>query len=652
MLGRTLETIIAGAGTFYNSPAPHFVRQGDLDSGSGNSQMANVKSPLVKKGILLLAILFALEITFVGVLFGLLRQAEYDAWREAHAKEVLNRTNRLVKAYYDTCMAIYLFVSARDFSVSDRYDKAIDETTEQLNLLEALVVDDPDGLTRIKKVRASTDEGLVLLEELRPYLEEDESMDVTLLRIKIAMLLNKIIPQLEEFGYQQRQKTMRLPAEGASSRQMALFWLVAGLICNVIFGVVVCIMFFRDIAQRLDVLVDNANKMSESKPLNEPLRGSDEIAHLDMVFHRMARALEEAVQKERAIIDNSVDIICSLNSDNQFTFVSPSVRQRWGYDAESLISKPATSIIEPDSVAQFEREISILRAAKAPAAFEIKVVSDEKSLISTSWSGSWSEQLQALFFVIHDVTERKRIERMKEEFVAMVGHDMRTPLTSIIGVLTTVAEGRYGEITPKGRESLRSTERIANRLVNLVNDILDAEKLQSGTFEVFPEHLPLSPIIRASADTIRELAQNVGVGIEYLHSDLDVFVDEERLEQILVNLLSNAVKFSPPGAVVRIGAEEKGDHVEISVTDSGKGIALQDQTIIFRPFRQASPTDQKIGRGIGLGLPICKKLIELMGGTIGVDSEINKGARFWVKVPKGSCDDEELVGPKTGGAST
>ncbi len=104
--------------------------------------------------------------------------------------------------------------------------------------------------------------------------------------------------------------------------------------------------------------------------------------------------------------------------------------------------------------------------------------------------------------------------------------------------------------------------------------------------------------------------------------------------------------------MVRIGAEEKGVHVEISVTDSGKGIALQDQTIIFRPFRQASPTDQKIGRGIGLGLPICKKLIELMGGTIGVDSEINKGARFWVKVPKGSCDDEELVGPKTGGAST
>ncbi|MBX9670551.1 MAG: PAS domain S-box protein [Candidatus Obscuribacterales bacterium] len=613
--------------------------------------MANVKSPLVKKGILLLAVLFALEIAFVGVLFGLLRQAEFDAWREAHAKEVLNRTSRLVKAYYDTCMSIYMFVSARDFSISDKYEKATDETTEQLNVLEALVADDPDGLSRIKKVRASTDEGLGLLEELRPYLEEDESMDVSMLRIKIAMLLNKIIPQLEEFGYQQRQKTLHLPAEGASSRQKALFWLVAGLICNVIFGVVVCVLFFRDIAQRLDVLVDNANKMRESKPLNEPLQGFDEIAHLDAVFHEMAQALEEAVQKERAIIDNSVDIICSLDPANHFTFVSSSVKQRWGYLPATLMSKPAARIIEPDSVAQFEKEIATLRAAKEPATFEIKVVADDKSMIDTSWSGSWSENLQALFFVIHDVTERKRIERMKEEFVAMVGHDMRTPLTSIIGVLTTVAEGRYGEITPKGRESLRSTERIANRLVNLVNDILDAEKLQSGTFEVFPEHLPLSPIIRASVDTIKDMAQVVGVAIEYSYTDIDVFVDEERLEQVLVNLLSNAVKFSPNGSAVRISAEAKGDHVEISVSDSGKGIALQDQTLIFRPFRQVSPTDQKVGRGIGLGLPICKKLIELMGGTIGVDSEINKGARFWVKVPKGNCEDDELVGANKGGIS-
>lgn len=232
-----------------------------------------------------------------------------------------------------------------------------------------------------------------------------------------------------------------------------------------------------------------------------------------------------------------------------------------------------------------------------------------------------------------DISERKRVENLKAEFVSTVSHELRTPLTAIAGALGLVVNGALGEIPPSMAEMLRIAEQNSQRLSLLINDLLDMEKLSAGKLVFELRRQPLLPLLEEALDSNRAYAERFAVTFQ-LSGDCvaQVRVDRLRLQQVLANLLSNAAKFTAPGSTVMVEVTQSAGQVRVSVIDRGPGIAPEFQDRVFQKFAQADASDSRRTPGTGLGLAISKELIERMDGNIGFTSS-SQGSTFCFNLP-------------------
>lgn len=230
--------------------------------------------------------------------------------------------------------------------------------------------------------------------------------------------------------------------------------------------------------------------------------------------------------------------------------------------------------------------------------------------------------------------EREKIEQLKKDFVAMISHDLRTPLSAVQGTLTLIADGVYGIISESGVNKAKVAEESIERLSNLANELLDIERLESKKLPLDLKPTRLQSAIQRSSESIQGFALYKKIVIQCTETDLVVMADEERLIQVIVNLLSNAIKFSSDGSTVSIATSvTESGQVEVRVTDQGRGIAPNMREKIFDRFRQVEKADADNERGIGLGLAICKAIVTSHDGEIGVDSIEGNGCCFWFKLP-------------------
>ncbi len=253
---------------------------------------------------------------------------------------------------------------------------------------------------------------------------------------------------------------------------------------------------------------------------------------------------------------------------------------------------------------------------------------------------------------ILDVSERKEVERLKKEFVSTVSHELRTPLTSIRGSLTLLSVGALGSLPEQAKKVVGIAERNTLRLITLINDILDIEKLESGKLDMTFDTVQMSSVLERSQESVKPFAEQHGIKLEMLPTEAVVFADSDRLVQVMVNLCSNAVKFSGKDASVTVSVEESKDGVEVKVIDHGRGIPEKYKGLLFQRFQQVETSDSRKRGGTGLGLAICRGIIEAHGGTIGVESEEGKGSTFWFKLPPASVARTKLgQSAPTGGAN-
>jgi signal transduction histidine kinase len=245
----------------------------------------------------------------------------------------------------------------------------------------------------------------------------------------------------------------------------------------------------------------------------------------------------------------------------------------------------------------------------------------------------------------HDMARQvQEAQRMRQTFVAMISHDLRTPLTSVQGYLELVSIGAMGEASEKTIKGADIAKKNVGRLIRLVSDLLDLEKMEAGKMKMAPRIIYLETVIEKSIQAVEEFAASQKVKLKYSECDAEVFADPDRLIQVVVNLLSNAIKFSSSGGTVAINTIEKGELVELLVIDQGRGVPPEYRQTIFEKYKQVKTEDGTKKGGTGLGLPICKLIIEQSGGSIGVDSEEGKGSTFWFKLPKvttGEADQSE-----------
>ncbi len=365
----------------------------------------------------------------------------------------------------------------------------------------------------------------------------------------------------------------------------------------------------------------------------------------DVTEQRHAReALERLSHRDELILNSAADSIIGLDSSGRVTFANPSAARSTGFTPLELIGQPLHAFLEhtgADGTRYPPEDDPILRVLETGrpgyASGDVFRRKDGTTFPVEYVSAPIAEgdDIVGAVVTFKDISERYRVEKMKDEFISVVSHELRTPLTSIRGSLGLLAGGLVGTIPPRAQRMLDIAVKNTDRLVGLINDILDIERIESGKVTMQWEHCDAGQVIAHAAEVMQAMAEQAQVTIEVAPAKARLFADSNRLIQVVTNLLSNAIKFSAPGGRIRVSAERRDDQILFRVKDDGRGIPVDKLDTIFGRFQQVDASDSRDKGGTGLGLAICRSIVQQHGGRIWAESgpAHGQGSTFSFTIP-------------------
>lgn len=346
----------------------------------------------------------------------------------------------------------------------------------------------------------------------------------------------------------------------------------------------------------------------------------------------------QQIEREKAILSNLPFMVWLKDKDSRLLAVNEPYANMCGTNIDNIIGKTDYDF--------FPKENADLYIADDKEVIKIGKTKSVEELIQSPNGPRWHETYKTPLFdengeiigttgFSRDITERKEIDRMKSEFVSTVSHELRTPLTALNGSLELILSGKMGDFSDKIKSLLNMASNNCYRLTNLINDILDIEKIEAGKMDFEIKVLELKPLIEQSIQLNMQYAQKFNVEIKLIEMLPNIFVrvDASRLIQVITNLLSNAIKFSTVNFPVELSVKEINDKIRVSVTNYGMEIPEEFKSRIFQKFAQADSSDSRQKGGTGLGLSISKLIIEKMNGSINFNSENNK-TTFYFDLPE------------------
>jgi PAS domain S-box-containing protein len=408
-----------------------------------------------------------------------------------------------------------------------------------------------------------------------------------------------------------------------------------------------------------------ARDVTERTALQESLtQRTDQVRRL---IEREAHARAEALAERRfhELIENAPDAIVQMDENGTIAIANKATEMLFGYDHDELIGSGFGLLVpEGQHDAQEEDRTSFVQVG---GSWRMGQESDLRALrkdgtefpVEISLSSITMERGVQVTAVIRDVTERRRsqeevrrlqesymaelqsrreeaerLNRVKSEFLAALAHELRTPLHTIGGFAELLNEEMEGTLTKAQKEFVQHIRQDSQHLLQLIDDVLDFSRIEAGGMQVRTEPLPLRDAMAEAVSAIQPHAEAKGVALQTSDpGDALVMADPMRLRQIFYNLLSSAVKFTATGGEVSVTATSEGGLIRVTVADTGIGISPDEQSMIFKKFYQVGYTPG----GAGLGLAICKQLVEMQGGSISVESEVNRGTQFHFNLVKASA---------------
>ena len=379
---------------------------------------------------------------------------------------------------------------------------------------------------------------------------------------------------------------------------------------------------------------------------------------------RAEEALEKSRENLRVLLEVAPDAVVTVDDQGKIVLVNGQTEKLFGYQRHELLGERVERLIPArvrEGHSQHRAGYSAAPHARVMGAgLELYALRKDGTEFPVEISLSPIQTSEGFRVIssIRDVSERKKaqqqieqqnreldlrnreVERatqMKSKFLASMSHELRTPLNAIVGFSDLLADGTPGELNTKQKRFVNHIKQGSAHLLQLINDILDLSKIEAGQLEIRCEDFQVIDALPEVLSTIRPLAMAKNIQVQQkLEADLHVYADRVRFKQILYNLLSNAVKFTPKDGQIDIACIDKGNFLQISVSDTGIGIRAEDQGLVFEEFRQVEGSQKDDHQGTGLGLAITKRLVEQQGGTISLVSELGKGSRFSFILPAGS----------------
>ena len=490
------------------------------------------------KGLLLVLIPVFFQLVFVSVLIQQLNQAEQDLQNEIRSKDIVYTTSMIGRNFAESVAFASAYSTTESLFFKRHYMVTRKNFFRNFGHLETLLQtpDKRDQQERVKKAKKIAREGRDLLDKIVAASDQKrkgEEMGFIFRGPLAVTTAKRFVDDLaRELSFVMRHEKALADSyinTSARSRRNVQYLLMAFVGIGICTAFSLAIFFARSITRRIEAVIANTHRVPKGEQLTPPIGGTDEIAELDLVFHRM-------------------------------------------------------------------------------------------------------------------VDELYKAQEMKEYLLSMVSHDLRSPLTSVRGVLTLMSAGALGEISDKAKQRVAAAESEVTRLINMTNDLLDVERLASGKLDMDAGPVPAAQILEESVGAMGTLAEQHEVELVQEPATFTVIADRDRILQVMVNLISNSIKYSPARGKVRLRADRDGEEAVFQVIDEGRGIPKDFQQKIFERFQQVEEADSREKGGKGLGLAICKSIIDAHGGRIGVDSEPGKGSTFWFRLPLApeTVSDESL----------
>ncbi|MDX1989218.1 MAG: ATP-binding protein [Candidatus Obscuribacter sp.] len=576
---------------------------------------------LSAKTLSLIAVPLLMDLVLIGTLFFSLRRADELSVALNSSRTIVEKTDRIRSMVSDVAL-----LTTRK-SIGMGYTKSMEKVRQQqmneieseLGLMVRLAQNSP-AVSHYKTAYAASREAI---DRFRAVTDRDNSTDI----FEAVHLVKELTPiyqnvmQSMDAANELESKTLQAAVESEAEMRSSIRNLITcGFTANVILAVLLALVFQRGIARRLATLMDNAARLPKGERFSAPLGGDDEIGQLDNVLRTAAFELNEARKKERFLIENMPIALARLSEEGTIEMVNPEMEELFYLAEQDFLDLKLSDLLQIKD----EREIVPGKPIELP--LKDKESGKSVELVVKEFGNT---KLAAMI----DITERLAMQRLRRQFVAMVSHDLRTPLTSVQASLDMVSEGIFGELSEDGLKQIDRAERSVDRMLLLINDLLDLEKIDGASFNLSRSKIRIKDALDQALEATNMRAKESGVILKCKPQEAICFADKERIVQVLINLIDNAIKFSQPGQVVEVSSEYLKDSLEVRVKDQGRGIPEEMREQIFERFVQVSKEDKKKRHGSGLGLAICKAIITSHGGEIGVDSKLGEGSTFWFRLP-------------------
>jgi PAS domain S-box-containing protein len=523
---------------------------------------------------------------------------------QTHTYEVLDRASELTGSLRAVEAAHRGYIASGDEHFIEEYRTGIDSVRRAVAVLDTLTSDNSDQTARLDKLKQLIGARLAYMDSANALRAGANNAPATLAmrRGSESSLRTGVYRTIEEVGEAERD-LLTHRNERLNDTLFAVKWItIVGLAFST-FLVIASIGLIRI-------------EIKRRRAANRDLAASEE--------------------RLRDFLESASDLIQSSSADGRLVYANKALLDTLGYRADEVIGQPSEMFFAPEEVEKGRQLFDRLLAGESLTDIDTVYLRKDGRRVHVAGSSNCrfeNGKPVATRTILRDVTRQREVDSMKDEFVSIVSHELRTPLTSIRGALGLLAGGMLGDVPNRGKRMLDVAIANTDRLVRLINDILDVERIESGAVPMSRRRVSLNEIFDQVDELMQPLAHKADIALEIERLDVDLNADADRIVQTLTNLVGNSIKFSPAGTSVRIETARDVEHVHIRVCDEGRGIPADMLETVFARFQQVDARDNREKGGSGLGLAISRSIIEQHDGRIWAAGELKKGAIFHILLP-------------------
>jgi PAS domain S-box-containing protein len=662
-----------------------FGLSGDKEFAERKRFDARIEAPLRRRvtGGLIIAVLLT-------CFFGLwswrgVRQVEQDAYWVSHTYKVMATIQRTLRLVIEADTSVRAFVLGGKEPLAEHYQTTRDIIYRDEDAMRPLTQDNPSQTRRLDlfetQVHAAIQFADSILAKRRRLGAYSSGSDV----LEIESLFAAALTTNQDMLAEETRLISHRTQTATTGQPLAR---IIATVC-VLSEVALWVLAFLIVIREIDV---SARAQAQLNILNVELEQRVEVRTEALQSEITGRWRSQAIAEHlAAIVESSGDAIISKTLDGTITAWNPGAERLFGYSSSEVLGKPVSLLLGPERSDEEFAILARIRGGEIVDHFDTVRVRKGGEKIDVSMTISpiidGAGTIVGASKIARDITERKAAEReihalnqnlearviartteleaanqqldlhnrdvehatqMKSKFLTSMSHELRTPLNAITGFSDLLAEGSPGELNPKQKRFVNHIREGSTHLLQLINDILDLSKIEAGQLELRRGDFEIKDAFPEVLSTIRQQATAKHIRInQNMETNLIVYADRLRFKQILYNLLSNAVKFTPNDGRIEIDCHGGRNMVSMSVADTGIGIRIEDQAVIFEEFRQVEGAAGTTQEGTGLGLAITKRLVEEQGGVISLESDFGKGSRFTFTLPAGLEGTEDAAGEPT-----